>query len=109
VTAVANCLAAQTPLVVLGGARPLGQSERGALQEFDQLSLMKPITEWAAVCPATGRVPEYVASAFRNALAPPRGPVYLELPADILFGDGEADRLPVPSRPAPRGHAYRGL
>ncbi len=102
VTAVANCLAAQTPLVVLGGARPLGQSERGALQELDQLSLMKPITKWAAVCPAPGRIPEYVASAFRHALAPPRGPVYLELPADILFADAEADRLPVPSRPAPR-------
>ena len=53
ITAVANCLAAQTPLVVLGGARPLAQSEWGALQEFDQLSLMKPITKWAAVCPST--------------------------------------------------------
>ncbi len=61
VTAVANCLAAQTPLVVLGGARPLAQAEWGALQEFDQLSLMKPITKWAAVCPSTSRIPEYVA------------------------------------------------
>ena len=91
VTAVANCFAAQTPLVVLGGARPLAQSEWGALQEFDQLSLMKPITKWAAVCPATERIPEYVAIAFRHALAAPRGPVYLELPADILFADGDAD------------------
>ena len=91
VTAVANCLAAQTPLVVLGGARPLAQAEWGALQEFDQLSLMKPITKWAAVCPEADRIPEYVAIAFRQALAAPRGPVYLELPADILFADGDAD------------------
>lgn len=91
VTAVANCLAAQTPLVVLGGARPLAQAEWGALQEFDQLSLLKPITKWAAVCPQTDRIPEYVTIAFRHALAPPRGPVYLELPADILFADGDAD------------------
>ncbi len=91
VTAVANCLAAQTPLVVLGGARPLAQSEWGALQEFDQLSLMKPITKWAAVCPEADRIPEYVAIAFRHALAVPRGPVYLELPADILFADGNAE------------------
>ena len=93
VTAVANCLAAQTPLVVLGGARPLAQAEWGALQEFDQLSLMKPVTKWAAVCPATDRIPEYVAIAFRHALAPPRGPVYLELPADILFADGDAEPI----------------
>ncbi len=97
VTAVANCLAAQTPLVVIGGARPLAQAEWGALQEFDQLSLMKPITKWAAVCPAVDRIPEYVAIAFRQALAPPRGPVYLELPADILFADGDAEPVPLPA------------
>lgn len=105
VTAVANCLAAQTPLVVLGGARPLAQAEWGALQEFDQLSLMKPITKWAAVCPSTGRIPEYVAIAFRQALAPPRGPVYLELPADILFADGEPDLEPALAAPPPRAFA----
>lgn len=101
VTAVANCFAAQTPLVVVGGARPLAQAEWGALQEFDQLSLMKPITKWAAVCPATDRIPEYVAIAFRQALAPPRGPVYLELPADLLFADGDAEPVPPPGS-APR-------
>src|SRR5512144_1093987 len=94
VTAVANCFAAQTPLVVLGGARPLAQSEWGALQEFDQLSLMKPITKWAAVCPSAERIPEYVSLAFRHAAAAPPGPVYLELPADILFADGDADVVP---------------
>ncbi|HEX6724826.1 MAG TPA: thiamine pyrophosphate-binding protein, partial [Gaiella sp.] len=101
VTAVANCFAAQTPMVVLGGARPLAQAEWGALQEFDQLSLMKPITKWAAVCPEVDRIPEYVAIAFRQALAPPRGPVYLELPADILFADGDAEPVAIPAE-APR-------
>jgi thiamine pyrophosphate-dependent acetolactate synthase large subunit-like protein len=106
VTAVANCLAAQTPLLVLGGARPLAQAEWGALQEFDQLSLMKPITKWAAVCPSTERIPEYVAIAFRHALAAPRGPVYLELPADILFADGDAEVAPAsaPTRAFPDPH-----
>jgi acetolactate synthase-1/2/3 large subunit len=102
VTAVANCHAAQTPLVVLGGARPLSQSEWGSLQELDQLSLMKPITKWSATCPSAARIPEYVAIAFRHALAPPRGPVYLELPADILFEDASAERIPGPSRSSPR-------
>jgi len=98
VTAVANALSAQAPLVVVGGARPLAQAERGALQEFDQLALLKPITKWAAVCSATERIPEYVAIAFRHALSPPRGPVYLELPMDVLFADAAADRGPAPAR-----------
>ena len=101
VTAVAACLAAQTPLVVVAGARPLAQAEWGALQEFDQLALMKPITKWAAVCPATSRIPEYVAIAFRHALAPPRGPVYLELPADILFEEADST-APASSQPGAR-------
>jgi acetolactate synthase-1/2/3 large subunit len=102
VTAVANALAGQAPLVVIGGARPLVQAEHGALQEFDQLSLMKPITKWAAVCPTTARIPEYVAIAFRHALAPPRGPVYLELPMDVLFDEAEPDPAPRPARSASR-------
>ena len=102
VTAVAACAVAQTPLVVIGGARPLAQAEWGALQELDQLALMKPLTKWAAVCPSTERIPEYVAIAFRHALSPPRGPVYLELPADVLFE--EAGAVPIASsRTAPRG------
>src|SRR5881398_1180599 len=52
VTAVANCQVAQTPLVVIGGARPLVQAEQRALQELDQLSLFRPITKWAEICTA---------------------------------------------------------
>lgn len=98
VTAVANAYAGQVPLLVIGGARPLVQAEQGALQEFDQLSLFKPITKWAGVCAHAARLPEYVALAFRHALAPPRGPVYLELPMDVLFEEVEAEREASPSR-----------
>src|SRR5437870_13764983 len=58
-TAVANCHVAQTPLVVIGGARPFVQAEQGALQELDQLSLFKPITKWAAVCTHPDRVADF--------------------------------------------------
>lgn len=98
VTAVASCLVSQVPLVVLGGSRPLAQAEWGALQELDQLALMKPITKWAATCFSSDRIAEYVAAAFRHALAPPRGPVYLELPADVLFADTDATGVAGPLR-----------
>ncbi len=94
ITAVANAFVAQAPLLVVGGARPLAQSGRGALQELDQLSLFEPITKWAATCPSTDRIPELVSIAFRHAMAPPRGPVYLELPMDILYAEATADPPP---------------
>ncbi len=108
VTAVANAYAAQVPLVVIGGARPLAQAEQGALQEFDQLSVLKPITKWAGVCAHTARIPELVALAFRHALAPPRGPVYLELPMDVLFDEAVADREPGPARVTSRAFGDPG-
>jgi thiamine pyrophosphate-dependent acetolactate synthase large subunit-like protein len=87
ITAVANSFVAQTPLVVIGGARPLAQAEQGALQELDQLALLRPVTKWAGLCTNAERIPELVATAFRHALAPPRGPAYLELPMDVLFDE----------------------
>jgi thiamine pyrophosphate-dependent acetolactate synthase large subunit-like protein len=96
VTAVANSFAAQTPLVVIGGARPLVQAGQGALQELDQRSILEPITKWSAVCTQAERIPDHIASAFRHALAQPRGPVYLELPMDVLFAEGSGE--PAPSR-----------
>ena len=101
-TAVANCFAAQTPLVVIGGARPLVQAGQGALQELDQLSLFKPITKWAEICGDAERIPDFVATAFRHALAPPRGPVYLELPMDVLFADADDPGDIGPSHAAAR-------
>ncbi len=93
-TAVANSHVAQTPLVVIGGSRPLAQAGKGALQELDQRSLFLPVTKWAEVCTSTDRIPEFVATAFRHALAQPRGPVYLELPMDVLYAEGSADIAP---------------
>src|SRR5919199_3105862 len=101
VTAVANSFVAQTPLVLIGGARPLAQAERRALQELDQLSLLEPVTKWRAHCTDAERIPELVAAAFRNALAAPRGPVYLELPMDVLFAEAPAAEV-GPSRTTAR-------
>src|SRR5256885_15056608 len=47
ITAVANRSVAQTPLVVLGGARPPVQAEQLALQELDQRALFEPIPKLA--------------------------------------------------------------
>jgi acetolactate synthase I/II/III large subunit len=57
------------------------------------VSLFRPITKWAAVCMQTERIPELVATAFRHALALPRGPVYLELPMDVLFAEATAEKV----------------
>jgi thiamine pyrophosphate-dependent acetolactate synthase large subunit-like protein len=76
---VADSFLAQTPLVVIGAAAP----------ELDQRSLFNPITKRSSACTDADRIPEHVATAFRHALAQPRGPVYLELPMDVLFAEAD--------------------
>lgn len=90
VTAVANAQRAQVPLILIGGqgARahgPFGGQDRGALQEMDHVSLLRPITKWSVSVPETRRLAEYVQSAFRVAKSGVPGPVFLEMPLDVLM------------------------
>jgi thiamine pyrophosphate-dependent acetolactate synthase large subunit-like protein len=86
-TAIAGSAAAQTPLLVAGSA----------IEGLDARAISGPIVKWNGVCDRPERIGELVATAFRHALAQPRGPVYLELPMDLLRA--ETDDVDVaPSR-----------
>jgi acetolactate synthase-1/2/3 large subunit len=96
VTAVANAFRACSPIVVLGGQGGVGDFEKGALQELDHVELMRPITKWSKRCLETRRIPEFLSMAFRHATAGRPGPVFLELPVDVLFGVEDADTVNQP-------------
>lgn len=108
VTGLANALVDCAPVVALGGAAPVGQWATGAFQEIDQLAIMRPVTKWAERVHDTRRIPEYVDRAFRMALAGKPGPVYLDLPGDVLYREVDeaavgwpaAAAVNVRSRPA---------
>ena len=77
VTGIANGMYANSPMVVLGGKSPLGELERGSLQEMDHVALVRSITKWARTCWETGRIADYLTEAFRHATAGRMGPVFL--------------------------------
>ncbi len=79
-----------SPLLVLGGRAPLARWGSGSLQELDHVPVLAPITRMAATVTATGDIPAMVDRALRTALTPHRGPVFLDLPLDVVFGHGEA-------------------
>lgn len=107
VTAIANAMRAQSPVVVIGGQGPVELSGRGTLQEMDAIGLVRPITKWAVSVTDVRRIPEWLALAFRRALAGVPGPVYVELPLDVLMAQVDEDKVaypgPAPSRPAQPG------
>jgi acetolactate synthase-1/2/3 large subunit len=106
VTAVANAHRAGVPMLVIGGAGPRSLSDMGSLQDMDHVSLMRAITKWSTRVPETSRIIEYVDAAFRVAQSGVPGPVFLEMPLDLLMNvaddsDEPATRpLAQPPRPA---------
>jgi acetolactate synthase-1/2/3 large subunit len=84
-TGLANAFVDGVPLVAFGGSSPVAQFKMQAFQEVDQVAVMRPITKWAERVYEAHRIPEYVDMAFKHAMSGKPGPVYLDLPGDVLF------------------------
>jgi acetolactate synthase-1/2/3 large subunit len=96
VTAAANAYRAGVPMVILGGSGPVVFTDMGSLQDMDHLELMRPVTKWAARVTETRRLGEYLTVAFRKATTGVPGPVFLELPLDVLMEYVDSDAAPIP-------------
>jgi len=94
-TAVANAYSANSPMILLGGAAPVFNAGRGSLQEMEQVDLFTRITKWADRIPSPDRVPVYMAKAARIALTGKPGPVFLEIPWDVLSNGADEDEAKV--------------
>jgi acetolactate synthase-1/2/3 large subunit len=106
VTGVANAYLDAIPMVLIGGRSPLLDDELLPLQGgIDQVALMRPITKWARSVTHTERIPEYVAMAFRQAVSGRPGPVFLELPIDVLFARVEEEKVAFPENYRPKSPA----
>src|SRR5204863_8261671 len=97
ITGVANAFAARSPVLLIGGAAPLGLRGLGALQEMEQVALLRPITKGAFTVAEARQIPAVLTTAIRTALSGRPGPVFVEIPIDLLMTT-IADRLaPIPS------------
>ncbi len=104
ITGIAHAWADCTPVIALGGASPVATWGRGVFQEIDQLAMFEPCTKWAARVHHTKRIPELVGEAFRRSMSGKPGPVYLDLPGDVLYQEIEESEIvwPAPWDPAAR-------
>ncbi len=84
-------------MILIGGQGPAFFKEMGSLQEMDHVKLMESITKWSATVPETRRIPDYLAMAFRKATTGVPGPVFLEMPLDMLMNMEEESAVPWPS------------
>jgi len=85
------------PVIVVGGRAPQFRWGAGSLQEIDHVPLVTAITKKAATVTTTDDVASALHDAALTALTPHRGPVFLDLPLDVVFGLGEALLPPEPA------------
>ncbi len=102
VTGIANAYQSGSPVIIFGGAAPLDQVDRGALQELRHVDLVSSITKWARTVTSTKRMAEYTALGLRKATTGRYGPVFLECPMDVLNNIIPTEEAIIPDA-APRG------
>ena len=95
-TGVANALIDCCPVVAFGGSSPLKDLGTGTFQEIDQVAIMKPVTKWADRVYEARRIPEMIDIAFRRSIAGKPGPVYLDLPSDVLYDEVDESTVTWP-------------
>ncbi len=86
-TALKNAQMAQTPMILLGGAAPTVLKNRGALQDIDQLSLVKSIVKMAVTIRRNCDLISVMENAFDVCRSGVPGPVFIECPIDLLYGE----------------------
>jgi acetolactate synthase-1/2/3 large subunit len=88
--ALMEAASSHVPVVAVASQIPsdlLGRG-RGYLHELpDQLASFAPVVKWAARAESADAIPEVLAEAWRRALTPPGGPVFVEIPVDLLTAE----------------------
>jgi len=85
ITALKNAQLAQSPLVLLGGATATLLRGRGALQDIDQMALVRPHVKRATRVTRVRDLAPALDEAFRLSREGVPGPVFLECPVDLLY------------------------
>ena len=86
VTAMANASLARVPVLLIGGCTSRPQANMGPLQDIPHVDILRPVCRYAR----TTRVPEQVIRELDEAISRAMGdmgepgPVYLEVPTDVL-------------------------
>ena len=103
-TGLVNAYQENAPLVLISGAAPVRDRLLGALQDINHADMIKSTVKWHDTCYDVKRIPDYLSTAFRQAVSGRPGPVFLELPPDVLNVDVDLDTLVLPKA---GNHVYR--
>jgi thiamine pyrophosphate-dependent acetolactate synthase large subunit-like protein len=88
------------PLLVIGGKNSISVRTRpGTFQMLDGATLFQPLTKWAAEVDSPEKIVEYVNCGYYLAMTGQPGPVYLDLPGEVLNDCASFVEAPLPKSP----------
>jgi acetolactate synthase-like protein len=85
ITAIKNAQLAQSPLILIGGAAATLLRGKGSLQDIDQMALIKPHVKSAVTVGKVRDIIPSLTNALNVAVSGVPGPVFVELPIDLLY------------------------
>lgn len=98
-----NAYTSGTPLVVTAGQQDSRHAITDPLLQGDLVSIARPACKWAIEITSPDQIAILMHRAFQDCQAPPRGPVFLSLPMDVMEASSavhvprtsQVDRRPV--------------
>ncbi len=103
---LANAKSNCWPMILIGGASAVSQNGRGAFQEESQVISTTPLCKYAHAVEDARRIPFYVEQAVRTSFYGRPGPVYLDMPDDIITQEVDDDKIrfvsTIPDAPRPQ-------
>ena len=106
ISALGNAWANCWPMLLIGGSSNQALNHMGDFQAAPQVDLAKPFCKWVGQPERIELIPRYIATAVRHSISGRPGPVYLDLPGDVIASSLDEDDLAYPTRveapPAPQ-------
>jgi acetolactate synthase I/II/III large subunit len=75
------------PLAFIAGRTGVRRQGRGAVMDIDQQAIARPMAKWAVSCPRVAQIHRCVTEALYRSRAGCPGPVYLDVPWDVMDAD----------------------
>ena len=93
--AIMNAKIARVPMIITAGQQDLRHLLADPLLAADLVGMAAPIAKWCYEPNSLDDLPLILRRAFYNSMSPPRGPVFLSLPMNILDESGSPPMLPA--------------
>jgi acetolactate synthase-1/2/3 large subunit len=88
------------PVLFVAGSPPLREAEANPLQGgFDQVAMAAPVTNWAHRVTNAERIPDIIEKGFRIASTGRPGPVFIDIPIDVMFMPAKNVMIPIERAP----------